>query len=311
MFWQRRKKIAIGSVCWFIPFRSAAVKGLFSAWYSCAGRLSNFWCAKRLHLKNMWKLHVMPGCGMEPKHFVSWRTDVFMRKAFAVGEHVKSICAWPSICLSSYPHQFIWRLPHLLYVSSKERVMPKNVCLILNSLVQCRISLFCFATGLEYFGSWERTIYFHNLRIGYLDLSRNKSDMPCACSYPEINVFASVSFAARLWHGTTASLFVEDGSVHVQSVCSGRTCEMDVSFCKFRMWSNQNCLSFHAWQQICVSYLSCPKDLPDSRALSCRFHVLHSTAWMCAHVSAPTTARHVHCTIWQLYSQVKDTSVLR
>ena len=130
----------------------------------------------------------MPGCGMEPKHFVSWRTDVFMRKAFAVGEHVKSICAWPSICLSSYPHQFTWRLPHLLYVSSKERVMPKNACLILNSLVQCRISLFCFATGLEHFGSWEITIYFHNLRIGYLDLSRNKSDMPCPCSRRSINV---------------------------------------------------------------------------------------------------------------------------
>ena len=46
------------------------------------------------------------------------------------------------------------------------------------------------------------------------------------------------------------------------------------------MWSNQNCLSFHAWKQICVSCLSCPKDLPAWRALCCRFQVLHSTAWM-------------------------------
>ena len=53
-----------------------------------------------------------------------------------------------------------------------------------------------------------------------------------------------------------------------------------MSFCKCRMWSNQNCLSFHAWKQICVPCLSCPKDLPAWRALCCRFQVLHSTAWM-------------------------------
>ena len=39
---------------------------------------------------------------------------------------------------------------------------------------------------------------------------------------------ASVSFDARLCHGTTASCFAQDGSVHAQSVCSGRTCEIDL-----------------------------------------------------------------------------------
>ena len=39
---------------------------------------------------------------------------------------------------------------------------------------------------------------------------------------------ASVSFDARLCHGTAASCFVEDRGVHAQSVCSGRTHEIDL-----------------------------------------------------------------------------------
>ena len=94
------------------------------------------------------EFHSMSGCGMEQHHFISWRTQLFMCKAFALEEYVKAVWACLCIFISSHLHRFISWLPHLLYVSLKECVMPKNVFQILNSVVPCRILLFCHWFGI-------------------------------------------------------------------------------------------------------------------------------------------------------------------
>ena len=62
------KRIAFGSVCWFIPFRTMHGKDCFPL-----------------------EFHLLAGCGMEQHDPISWRTELCMRKAFALEEHAKAV----------------------------------------------------------------------------------------------------------------------------------------------------------------------------------------------------------------------------
>ena len=145
---------------------------------------------------------------------------------------------------------------HIYRMHHQKSVWCPRMCgQILNSLVPCRIFLFC-----QWFGtlwSLEITNHFHSIRIGYLDLSRNEWDMPCPCTALKSMCPASVSFDARLWHGNhtqhLVSCFVEDGSVHAQSVCSGRTCEIDLCLTMhFSIFISTSIYCKVTWSTVCI-----------------------------------------------------------